>query len=46
MKKSIFTFFVFMIIITLLSSCAASKTGGCGCPGSSSDTIENNTEKG
>ena len=46
MKKSIFTFFIFIIITTLLSSCATSKKGGCGCPGSSSYTIENNVDKG
>ena len=46
MKKSIFTFLIFLLIMTLFSSCATSKKGGCGCPGSSSHTIEHKIDKG
>ena len=42
MKKSIFTFFVFMMYIGTLSSCSTSRKGGCDCPGMSKTTIEQN----
>lgn len=40
MKKSIFIFFTFSLLITLISSCYTSKKGGCDCPGSSLNNIE------
>ena len=45
MKQSIFTFFIFLITISMLSSCATSKKGGCGCPGAHGKTIENRTNQ-
>lgn len=35
MKKSIFIFFTFTLLITLVSSCYTSRKSGCDCPGSS-----------
>ena len=33
MKKSIFTFFIFIFILSFLSACSTARKGGCGCPG-------------
>lgn len=35
MKRSIFTFFIFLLLLTIISSCATTKKRGCGCPGMS-----------
>ena len=42
MKKSIFTFFILLLILSMMSACSTTRnSGGCGCPGSSSITIQN-----
>ena len=38
MKKSIFTFFIFILLLSFLSSCFTSKKGGCNCPGMSKNS--------
>ena len=40
MKKSIFIFFAFTLLITLISSCYTTRKGGCNCPGSGQNDIE------
>ena len=40
MKKSIFTFFIFTLFGSILSSCSIAKKGGCDCPGMTSKKIE------
>ncbi|MAZ57910.1 MAG: hypothetical protein CMP56_00625 [Flavobacteriales bacterium] len=42
MKKSIFTFFIFIVYISTLSSCATSRKGGCDCFGIIKKTIDKN----
>ena len=40
MKKRIFTFFIFCVLLIFISSCYSSRKGGCDCPGMSEKDLK------
>jgi len=40
MKKTIFTFFIFTMLLIFLSACYTARKGGCDCPGMSKKEIK------
>ena len=45
MKKTIFTFFTFIMLLSFLSACYTTRKGGCDCPGMSKKEIKDITKK-